>query len=163
MCTCFNNAICQASVTHFNEYYVNVRCKVVLPSLPDSTFSVPPISVATTPTYQRTNLTSKLAFVCKSGLSASHLNTSPTPAVIALNSYWPLHVCDVTVLLNVLCHVRKVSPSILHHVTTTSTSHALIKKFPHFHQQLIITQKKSVFCNYITSIKVSPRMRLLAC
>ena len=125
------------------------------------------ISVATTPTYQCTNLTSKLAFVCKPVPSDSHLYTSPAPAVIALNSYWPLHVCDVTVLLNVLCHVRKVSPSILlsvlHHVTTTSTYHALIKKFPHFHQQLIITQKKSVFCNYITSIKVSPRMRLLAC
>ena len=33
-------------------------------------------------------------------------------------------------------------------LSTPSTSHAHIKKFPHFHQQLMIAPRKSVFYNY---------------
>ena len=53
-------------------------------------------------------------------------------------------------LANFLCHVRKVSPPIPLSVdlATTSTLHALIKKFPHFHQQLMIAPRKSVFYDY---------------
>ena len=74
--------------------------KVVLPSLPVKTFSVLPFNVAnitTTPTYQCTNPASKHAVMCKSVFSTSDVNTSPASAVITLNSYLPLHVCDVPV------------------------------------------------------------------
>ena len=68
-----------------------------------------------------------------------HVNTSPALAVATLNSSFPLHVCDIPVPANVLYHVRKVSPPIpplSANLTTTPTSQAHIKKFPHFHQQL---------------------------
>ena len=70
----------------------------------------------------------------KSVLSTSHVNSSPAPVVVTLNSFLPLYACDVIVPTNLLCHVRKVSPPIplSVNVTTTLTSHALIKKFPHF-------------------------------
>ena len=68
-------------------------------------------------------------------------STSHVPAIGTLNSYLRLHVCDVPVPANLLCHVRKVSVSIplSANLTTTSRSHAFIKKFPHFHQQLMIS------------------------
>ena len=67
-----------------------------------------------------------------------YVNTSPALAVVTLTSSFPLHVFDVPVPANLLCHGRKVSPPIplSANLTTTPTSHAHIKKFPHFHQQL---------------------------
>ena len=75
---------------------------------------------------------------------------SPAPPAVALNSSLSLLVCDVPVPPNVLCHVRKMSSVILlsADLATTSTSHALIKIFPHFHQQLISVPRKSVFYDY---------------
>ena len=82
--------------------------------------------------------------------STSHVITTPAPVVATLNSSLPLHVCDVPVPPN-LCHVRKVSPPLplSADLTTTFRSHALLKRF-HFHQQLMIAPRKSVFyvCNY---------------
>ena len=157
MCPCsVNHAICKASVTHFSECAVNV-CrrvfKVVLSSLSVSTVSVPPVNVVkvtTTPTYQYTNPASKHAIVCKPVFRTSHVITTPAPAVATLNSVLPLHVCDVPVPPNLLCHVRKVSPPIPLSVdlATTSRSYALIKRFLHFHQQLMIAPRKSVFYDY---------------
>ena len=101
-----NHTICKASVTHFSECAVNVRrkvFKVVLLSLSVNTVSVPPVNVVkvtTTPTYQYTNPASKQAIVCKPVFSASHVNTSPAPAVFNLNSSLPLHVCDIPVPAN---------------------------------------------------------------
>ena len=134
--------ICKASVTHFSECAVNVRRKVfkiVLSSLSVSTVSVPPVNVVKvtiTTTYQYTNPSSKHAIVCKPAFSTSHVITSPAPVVATLNSSLPLHVCDVPVPPNLLCHVRKVSPPIplSADLATTSRTHALITKFPHFHQ-----------------------------
>ena len=70
-------------------------------------------------------------------------------AVVTLNSYLPLHVCDVTVPVKLLCHVRKVSSSITlsANVNTTSTSYSFIKIFPHFHQQLMIAPRKASLCD----------------
>ena len=104
--------ICKASVTHFSECAVNVRrkvFKVVFSSLSVNAVSVPPINVVrvtTTPTYQYTDPVSKHAIVRKPVFSNSHVNTSPAPAVALLNSSLPLHVCDVPVPANLLCHVR---------------------------------------------------------
>ena len=66
---------------------------------------------------------------------------------VTSNSSLPLHVCDVPVPANLLCHVHKVSPPIplSAHLATLSRLHALIKKFPHFHQQLMIAPRNSVF------------------
>ena len=131
------NTICKATATHFNECAVNIPrkvFKVVLPSLSVNTVSVPPVNVVkvtTTPTYRYTNPASTHAIVCKSVFSTSHVNTSPVPAVVILNSYLPLYLCDVPVPTNLLCHIRKVS-SPIHlsaNVTTTSISHGLIKNF----------------------------------
>ena len=64
-----NHTVCQASVTHFSEYPVNVHRKVfkgVLSSLFVSTVSAPPanvVKVTTTPLYQYTNPASKHAIV----------------------------------------------------------------------------------------------------
>ena len=151
-----NHTICKASVTHFSECAVNVRrkvFKVVLSCLSVSTVSVPPVNVVkvtTTPTYQYTNPASKHAIVCKPVFRTSHVITTPAPAVATLNSVLPLHVCDVPVPPNLLCHVRKVSPPIplSADLATRSRSHALIKKFPQFHQQLMIVPRKSVFYDY---------------
>ena len=118
MCPCFvNHTICQASVTHFSGA-VNVRrkvSKVVLSSSSISKISVPPVNVVkvtTTPTQKYTNPASKHAIVGKPVFSISHVNTSPAPAVVTLNSFLPLHVCDVPVPANLLCYVCKVSPPI---------------------------------------------------
>ena len=148
-----NHTICKASVTHFSECAVNVRrkvFKVVLSSLSVSTVSVPPVNVVkvtTTTTYQYANPASKHAIVRKPVFSTSHVITSPAPAVATLNSSLPLYVCDVPVPPNFLCHVHKVSPPIplSADLATTSRTHALIKKLPHFHQQLMIAPRKSVF------------------
>ena len=86
------------------------------------------------------NPASKHTIVRKPVFSTSHVNTSPAPTVVTLNSSLPLHVCDVPVPTNLLCNVRKVSPPIAlsADLTTTSRSHALTKKFPH-------APRKSVF------------------
>ena len=143
-----------------------VKCSK-LSSLSVNAVSVSPVNVVkvtTTPTYQHANPVSKHAIVRKPVFSTSHVNTSPTPAVLTLNSSLPLHVCDVPVPANLLCHVCKVSPAIpLASLTTTTRSHALIKKFPHFHQQLMITPRKSVFMTIIMSAKVSLCKHILAC
>ena len=82
--------------------------------------------------------------------STTHVITSPAPAVTTLNSSLPLRVCDVPLPRNLLCHVHKVSPPklLFAGLVTTSRLHALIKKFPHFHQQLMIAPRKSVFYDY---------------
>ena len=78
-----NCTICKASVTHFSEYTVNIRCKVfkvVLPSLSVNTVSFPPanaVKVTITLSYQYPNAASKYAVACKSVLSTSYVNTSP--------------------------------------------------------------------------------------
>ena len=86
----------------------------------------------------------------KAVFSTSPVNTSLAPAVVTLNSYLPLHVCNVPLPGNLLCHVRKVSPpiSLSANLTTTFRPNALIKKFPHFHQQLMIAPRKAVFYDY---------------
>ena len=118
-----------------------VKCSnLVLSSLTASTVSVPPVNVVkvtTAPTYQYPNPASKHAVVRKHDFSTSHDNTFPAPAVVTLNSSLPLHVCDLPVPANLLSHVRKASPRIPLSVdcATTSRSHAVIKKFPHFYQQ----------------------------
>ena len=89
----------------------------------------------------------------KSVFSSSHVITTPALAVATLNDYdLPLHDCDVPVPPNFLCHVRKVSPPIPFSadVANTSRSYALIKRFLHFHQKLMIASRKSDFydCNY---------------
>ena len=145
--------MCQASVTHFSECAVNVRrtvFKAVLPSHFVCTVSVPPanvVKVTTTPIYQYINPASKHAIVGKPVFCISHVITTPAPAVAILNSCLPLHVCDVSVPSNLLCHVRKVSPTIPlpTDLATTFRSHALIKRFLRFHQQLMIATRKSVF------------------
>ena len=110
-----NHTICKASVTHFSECAVNVRRKVfrvVLSSLYVSAASVPPVNVVkvtTTPTCQYTNPASKHAIMRKPVFSTSHVITTPAPVVATLNSSLPLHVYDVSVPPNLLCHVRKVS------------------------------------------------------
>ena len=150
-----NHTICKVSVTHFSECAFNVPRKVfkiVSSSLSVSTVSVPPVNVVkvtTTPTCQYTSPAPKHAIMLKPVFSTSHVNTSPAPAVVTLKSSLPLHVCDVPVSGN-LCHVCKMSSPIPLSVnlTTTSRSHSLIKKFPHFHQQLMIAPRKSVFCDY---------------
>ena len=82
--------------------------------------------------------------------STSHVNISLSRAVVTLNCSLPLHVCDVPVPENLLCYTCKVSPPVplSANLTTTSRSHALIKKCPHFHQQLMIAPRKSVFHDY---------------
>ena len=148
-----NHTVCKASVTHFSKCVVNVRrkvFKVVLSSLSVNTASVPPVNVVkltTTPTYQYTNPASKHEIVRKPVFSTFYVNTTPAPADVTLNSSLPLHVCDVLVAPKLLCNVRKVSPPIhlSANLSTTSTSHALIRKIPHFHQQLMIAPRKSVF------------------
>ena len=84
--------------------------------------------------------------MCKPIFSTSRVNTSPAPVVVTLNSPLPLHVCDVPVPANLLCYVCKVSLTIplSANLTTTIRYYALIKKFPHFQQQLMIPQRKSV-------------------
>ena len=96
--------------------------------------------------------------------STSRVNTSPAPAIFTLSSYLPLHVCDVPVPANLLFHVRKMSPptSLSANVTNIFTSHAFIKKFPHFLLQLMIAPRKSVFLTIIMSTKVPFCKRLLA-
>ena len=141
MCPCFcNRPIFKASVTHVSECAVNVCRKVFkvdLSRLSVSAISVPPfnvVKVTTTPTYQYKNSTFKHFIVNKVVFSTSHVNTSPAPAVVTLNSSFLLHVCDVSVPENLLYHACKVSPPIpvSANITTTSRSYALIKKFSHF-------------------------------
>ena len=67
-----NRIICKASVTHFNEYAVNVRCKVFRVVL--TTVSVNTVSV---PAFNVVKVTITLSYQCKSVLSTSHANTSP--------------------------------------------------------------------------------------
>ena len=76
--------------------------------------------------------------------------TSPAPVVATLNSSLPLHVCDVLVPPNLLSHLRKISLPIplSADLATTSKSHAFIKKFSYFHQQLMIVPRKSIFYDY---------------
>ena len=151
-----NHTICKASVTHFNKCAVNVHhnvFKVVLSSLSFSTVSVPPVNlvkVTTLPIYQYKNPAFKHAIVLKPVFSTSHVNTSPAPVVIYLNSSLPLHAWDVPIPAILLCHVRKVSPPIplFANLTTASRYHALMKTFPHFHKQLMIAPRKSVFYDY---------------
>ena len=78
--------------------------KVVLSSHSVSIVSVPlnVVKVTTTPTYQCTNLASKQAIVHKPVSSTSHVNTSPAPAVVTLNSFLTLHICDVPVPENLM-------------------------------------------------------------
>ena len=85
-----------------------------------------------------------------------HVNISPAPAVVTSNSSLPLHVYDVPVPAKLLCHVCKVSAPILlsANLTTPSTSHVPIKKFPHFCKQLMISPRKPVFYNYNYKYKV---------
>ena len=123
-----NHTIWKASVTHFSECALNV-CrkvfKVVLSSLSVNTVSVNVVKVTTTPTYRHRNPVSKHVFLRKPVFSAFHVNTLPAPAVVTLISSLPLHVCDVPVPANLLCHVRKVtSPKALPvNLTTLSRSH----------------------------------------
>ena len=75
-------AIFKTYVSLYSKYTINVRrkvFKVILQSLSVNT-------------------------VC-----TSHVHISPTQAVVMLNSYSSLHVCDVLVSANLLCHVRKIS------------------------------------------------------
>ena len=128
-------------MTHFSECAVDFCLKVfqvVLSSLLVSTISVLPVNVlkvTTTPTYQYTNLASKHAIVRNPVFSTSHVFNTPVPAVETLNSSLLLHVCDVPVPSNLLCYVHKVSPPIPFSadLATTFRSHALIKRFLHFH------------------------------
>ena len=78
--------------------------KVVLSSHSVSIVSVPVnvVKVTTTPTYQYTNLASKQTVVHKPVSSTSHVNASPAPAVVTLNSFLTLHICDVPVPANVM-------------------------------------------------------------
>ena len=143
-------------MTHFSECAVNLHRKVfniVLSSLSVNTVSVPPVhvvKVTTTPTYQYTNQASEHAIVREPVFSISHVNTCHAPVVVTLYFASPLHIYDVPVPTNLLCHVRKVSAPTPHstNLTTTSTYHTLIKKFSHFHQQLMIAPRKSIFYEY---------------
>ena len=151
-----NDTICKASVTHFSECAVDVRrkvFKVVLLCLSVSTISVPPVNVVkvtTTPTYQCTNQASKHAIVCKLVFRTSHGTTTPAPAVATLNSILPLHVCDVPMPPNLLCHARKVSSPIplSADLANTPILYVLIKRFFQFHQQLIIVPRKAAFYDH---------------
>ena len=119
MCPCFvNHTICKASVIHFSECIVNNRrkvFKVVFSSFSVRKVSFPPVNVVkvtTTPAYKYKNPAYKHSIVSKPAFSIFHVNTSPAPAVITLNSSLPLNVCDVPVPATLLCHDRKVSPPI---------------------------------------------------
>ena len=111
-----NHTICKASVTYFSECAVNVlrkAFKLVLRSLSVRTVFVPPVNVVkvtTTPTYQYTNPASKHAIVLQAVFNTS--NTSPTPVVVTSHPSLPLHIYDVPLPPNLLCHVRKVFPPI---------------------------------------------------
>ena len=127
--------------------------KVVLSSLSVSTVSVPLVNVAkvtTTPIHQYKNPDSKHAITHNPVFSISHVNSAPAAVVVTLNFSLPLYFFDILVTENLLCHVCKVFPPIPFsaNLTTTSRSHALIKKFPHFLQQLMIAPRKSAFCDY---------------
>ena len=148
-------------MTHFSECAVNVRrkvFKVVLSSLSVNTVSIPPVNVVKVtipPTYQYPNSACEYAIVRKPVFSTSHANISPAPAVATLNSSLPLHVCDVPVAANLLCHVCKVSLSIPFsaNVIITSTSHALIKFVifnPVFKSPVELNRLFSKFFCYIT-------------
>ena len=109
MCPCFcNRPIFKASVTHVSECAVNVCRKVFkvdLSRLSVSAISVPPfnvVKVTTTPTYQYKNSTFKHFIVNKVVFSTSHVNTSPAPAVVTLNSFLTLHISDVPVPENLM-------------------------------------------------------------
>ena len=84
-------------MTHFNKCAVNAHrnvFKVVLSSLLFSTVSVPPVNLVkftTLPIYQYKNPAFKHAIVFKLVFCTSHVNTSPAPVVIYLNSSLPLH------------------------------------------------------------------------
>ena len=54
--------------------------------------------------------------------STSYVTTTPAPVVDSLNSSLPLHVYDIPVPPNLLCHVRKVSPLIPLSADLTTTS-----------------------------------------
>ena len=141
MCPCFcNHPIFKASVTHVSECAVNVCRKVFkvdFSRLSVSAVSVPPfnvVKVTTTPTYQYKYSTFKHFIVRKVVFSTSHVNTSPAPTVVPLNSSFLSYVCDVPVPENLLYRACNVSPPIpvSANLTTTSRSYALIKKIPHF-------------------------------
>ena len=53
--------------------------------------------------------------------SSSHVYTSPAPVVLTLNLSLTLHVYDVPVPANLLCHVRKVPPPIPLSANLTTT------------------------------------------
>lgn len=68
-----------------------------------------------------------LVFYC-----TSHVHIPPTQAVVMLNSYSSLHVCDVLVSANLLCHVRKISsptPSSKYHCHIRLRLMLLVKIF----------------------------------
>ena len=67
--------------------------KVVLPSVYGCTGSVATVNsvrIINTPPYQYTNHASKHVIESKSVFNTSHVNTSPVPAIVALNSPLPL-------------------------------------------------------------------------
>ena len=108
--------------------------KVVLSSLSVNTVSAPLVNVVkvtTSPTYQYTKPASKHVIMRKPVFSTSHVNTAPAPAVVPLNSSLPLHISDVSVPANLLCHVRKVSPPIYlsAYLTTTFRFHLKTSSF----------------------------------
>ena len=98
-----NSTICKPSVSLISKFTINVFRKgfnVVLNSLSVSAVSAPPVNVVnvtTSSTYQCSNLVSKHAVMRKFVLSSSNVNIPYAPAVVTLNFYLPLHVCDVPV------------------------------------------------------------------
>ena len=86
-------------------------------------------------------------------LSTCHVNTSPAPAVVTLNSSLNLHICDVPVPTNMclpdvhLCKVFSPIP-LSADLATTIRSYALIKRLPHFYQKRKMAPWKSAFYGY---------------
>ena len=76
----------------FQNSAINVHrkvIKVVLPSLPVNTVSIPPVNgvkVTTTRTYQYTDPAPKHAVMCKSVFKNYHVSPSPAPPVVTLNA-----------------------------------------------------------------------------
>ena len=105
-----NHTICKASLTHFSECAVHVRHKDVLSSLSVNTVSVPPVNVVKV-TPHLTNPTSKHAIVRKPVFYTLHVNNSPAPAAVTLNSSLLLNVCDVPVLKTCYVTLREKCPN----------------------------------------------------
>ena len=105
-----NHTICKASLTHFSECAVHVRHKDVLSSLSVNTVSVPPVNVVKV-TPHLTNPTSKHAIVRKPVFYTLHVNNSPAPAAVTLNSSLLLNVCDVPVPKTCYVTLREKCPN----------------------------------------------------